>query len=771
MVGVLLLLVVYPVVLIVGFIFRRAGPRVKRMSRAVLSRQKQQQEQMERVGVDGDATMDLNNCDTNHTLHIKPRPLVLPWWCRILAWVLVIGVVVGSIFLVWAYALQFGGEKTSRWLSSFIVTFFISILVVEPLMVVLGAVVVAYCCRRSNATRVDADDVDFDEVLPDLELDEEWQHMGEGDVGGGEGRAAYLAFLTVLWVITYSNRDTSAYYMVQHFRNSFVKERDLIWDYKNKVKTTNDYWRWVQKVMMEELRAQRWYNGKPQYGLRGFLGDKQNRIMGYAILRQIRNRVDVCRTPSDMRMEVKKCSGTRGESLEDNTDYCTRWLKYPFSGGACEVPEFKYRTADDLQAYPLVGQLGSYTGGGYVLELRNAAVFLEFSVYNANVNLFGTATVGAEFHPGGGLRPFWRFDSTRLITGNTASDYFLWLNELAFVVATIYFTLREFWKCYKDGPREYLSSNWNLTEIVILFLSYAAIALYIVRSQEVSRVLKVFKETLGNGYVRMELACILDGYYLCISAGVIFFSILKIIKLLQFNNRMNLLGLTFARCWDDLQVFFLTFAIIFFAFTTLFFTIFTLQLEEFSNYLASIQMCFSMMLGKFEFRAMAQANALSPVIFFVFSISTSMILVNLMLTIIIRTFSEVKNELLNVNNKYDIIDYITNKTLLLMGLRSSKHLPMKSQPKVTLPSSATNGNPKSDPNDELPDKVHDLLSYINNMYFDGQLNLNDPGTRKSIMMGKSGSDKLYWKTPSMTQGRHDNTDGRDGKHHAEIFQE
>ncbi|KAK3855067.1 hypothetical protein Pcinc_038515 [Petrolisthes cinctipes] len=91
-----------------------------------------------------------------------------------------------------------------------------------------------------------------------------------------------------------------------------------------------------------------------------------------------------------------------------------------------------------------------------------------------------------------------------------------------------------------------------------------------IRYNEVSRVLKVFKETLGNGYVRMELACILDGYYLCTSAGIIFFSSLKIIKLLQFNNRMNLLGLTFARCWDDLRVFFLTFAIIFFAFTTSF---------------------------------------------------------------------------------------------------------------------------------------------------------------------------------------------------------
>lgn len=63
------------------------------------------------------------------------RPFVLGWWGRALAWLLVLAVVGVAIFFVWAYALQFGAEKTSRWLTSLIVTFLTSILVVEPLMV------------------------------------------------------------------------------------------------------------------------------------------------------------------------------------------------------------------------------------------------------------------------------------------------------------------------------------------------------------------------------------------------------------------------------------------------------------------------------------------------------------------------------------------------------------------------------------------------------------------------------------------------------------
>lgn len=60
---------------------------------------------------------------------------MLGWWGRLVAWLLVLGTIGVSVFFVWAYALQFGAEKTSRWLTSLVVTFLTSILVVEPIMV------------------------------------------------------------------------------------------------------------------------------------------------------------------------------------------------------------------------------------------------------------------------------------------------------------------------------------------------------------------------------------------------------------------------------------------------------------------------------------------------------------------------------------------------------------------------------------------------------------------------------------------------------------
>ena len=40
---------------------------------------------------------------------------------------------------------------------------------------------------------------------------------------------------------------------------------------------------------------QPWYNGLPPYGLRGYLEDRVSRLIGYAIVRQVREEMGTCR--------------------------------------------------------------------------------------------------------------------------------------------------------------------------------------------------------------------------------------------------------------------------------------------------------------------------------------------------------------------------------------------------------------------------------------------------------------------------------------------
>jgi hypothetical protein len=75
------------------------------------------------------------------------------------------------------------------------------------------------------------------------------------------------------------------------------KEEMLIKPYLNfmKVRDVNDWWNWVNETVLPSVRVQNWYNGKPPYGLRGYLDDRVNRIIGYAIIRQTRERTMSCK--------------------------------------------------------------------------------------------------------------------------------------------------------------------------------------------------------------------------------------------------------------------------------------------------------------------------------------------------------------------------------------------------------------------------------------------------------------------------------------------
>ncbi|XP_076050283.1 polycystin-1-like protein 2 [Oratosquilla oratoria] len=692
------------------------------------------------------------------------RMLLLPWWCLILAWVLVIVTILLSFIFVWMYGITFGAQKMSKWISSFIITFAFSLLVIETIMVLIRSVIVATLCKKIH---MDVDDVDYDELQP-LSRNEEWlydspdnheQNRKPRYVHQMEGNREtslleelrrklvqereilyvikdvllYFLFLAILVTMTFGNRDPSAFQMVENFRAAFVKEGDIVWDYKNKVHNTDQYWHWLKNVMLVELRAQNWYNNKPPYGLRGFLDDRANRLLGYGILRQVRIKRNNCRVPDTMKTFASDCSGERGMDLEDHRSFCAFWLDKPLFPNACDIDEFKFKTAEELQAFPMSGKLGVYSGGGFVIALKGRtdeildrlellhqlnwidkqtrAVMLEFAVYNANVNLFGTATVMAEFHPGGGLRPYWRFDATRMLKGNGALDTFVFINELAFTVITVLFTMREIWRCYKQGLWKYISSYWNMAEIAILLISYSSIALYILRYLELREVLKRFEITRGNGYVRLEKAAIFDlGYQYCI-AFIVFFSFLKVIKLLQFNKRMDILGFTLGRCWHDLRIFFISFGVFFFSFAVVFYRMFMLQLEEFSDIVASMQMAFSMMLGKFNFDAMAEANAWSPIIFFVFSVSISMILINIMLTIIIMAFTLVKEDLAKRANKYEILDFVVKKSKTYAKIEKEKALP-----KVSLPVYEFQRTPEQ----LLSDKAGELVESLNRLLEDDE---------------------------------------------------
>ncbi|XP_018023549.1 polycystic kidney disease protein 1-like 2 [Hyalella azteca] len=780
--GLAVIIFVLPFTTLLGAVFKRARPRKYVRCRALDAIEKQRERQLRKNGLTReDATEKskvIGKPEGRRTPKTEPVVKCLPWWTRPFGWIVCGAAMTGSVFMVWSYGIAWGEITTVKWFSSFFTTFLVSILVSQWLKVVLVSCLGSICCVPDHSV----EDIDCDEELPMLQEDEEWALMSPLDpstvrdvhrvVGVTHdddatkklsvqltkdrdmkfivrGIFVYCLFLAVLFIIVNDKTDINAFLLQRHFSGTFFDDKftmdNLV--FPNELRNTDHFWHYAKNLIMNTCRAQRWYNNDPPYGLRGFLDDRANRMVGYPILRQIRNARFVCSVPYPMNETIPDCTGTRGLLTEDDHDYCANWVLGNASDVACKFPEFKYQNASQLKTLATVGRLGTYSGGGYVIRLdgyeddvnerldqlqkvhwidkRTRAVFLEFSVYNANVNLFMTCMICFEVSEGGGIVTKWRFEPVRLLRlESSAKDNVAFFCELMFVVSTVFFTFRQLWEIKKQRCG-YFFQYWNLAELSLVLLSWLEIALYIYKLLLTLAVADEFNRTKGNAYLRMDYPVLVDQFYTCILGLIMFVSVLKLIKLMQFNKRMDVLALTISLCWDELSYFLIAFVIIFFAFSSLFYFIFFLYLLEFSSILSAVQTSFSMMLGKFDFNVMQQANSLSPLLFFIFSVLNSMVLVNIMLAIILKAFNEIKVDLSKRENTYDVLDYMWKhfkKTAVLQPNAVN-------QVKVNLNKKEREGLQSER---DFPDKVGQLLQQINSLYFDGKLDLCKPEAAKTV---------------------------------------
>jgi hypothetical protein len=55
-----------------------------------------------------------------------------------------------------------------------------------------------------------------------------------------------------------------------------------------KIQRVEDFWDWSMNVLAPGLRANKWYDGSQPYNLAGYLNDKTSRMIGWALIRQVR---------------------------------------------------------------------------------------------------------------------------------------------------------------------------------------------------------------------------------------------------------------------------------------------------------------------------------------------------------------------------------------------------------------------------------------------------------------------------------------------------
>ncbi|CAF1480222.1 unnamed protein product, partial [Adineta steineri] len=603
-----------------------------------------------------------------HAIKKKQSSITLPWWCLFIGYGLSMIIIAISIFFIIVRGIEFGDVKTQQWLTSVLTGFFSSVIFTQPIKIICLAIFFICFCRNSKDDKETSEYINEDDEF-NISNDEEYLHsleyhslfspqsrksinrLNENEIVYARDQRLkeiqmwafirkfiiYFIFAILVFVITYSSREQHSFSQVNHLRAYFLNQRQTTADY-TKINTIDDYWYWLENSFVSNIRAQQWYNGDiPQY-LNGFLNDKSSRLIGWATIRQLRIKSELC---PDQRV-ISICEDSYDFFNEETQLFQPGWTNQTVEDEVYSSPvikAFNYSTSDELNTYTYVGEFGTYSGGGYIYEFRGRlsdmktnlselhqldwidektrAVFIQLTLYNPSVQLLTAVTLLAEFLPTGGVYTTSRFEPINLYTFTSILQLVCTILYIFFI---IYFMIIEI-RSILELRLKYFYQFWSLIQLGIIGCSLGSIGVYFWRFQEANRISQLFEQTNGYVYINLQLAVYVNDILTFLLGYCCFFSMIKFVQLFRFNQRISLFAETLKSCAKELISFSIMFAIIFMSFLSLFYLLFVSKLSSCSSLLATAQMLFEMTLMKFDASQIYGADAfLGPFCFTLFTL-------------------------------------------------------------------------------------------------------------------------------------------------------
>lgn len=215
------------------------------------------------------------------------------------------------------------------------------------------------------------------------------------------------------------------------------------------------------------------------------------------------------------------CSHDWSSSMEDEKTYDKGWVELTSGHSSAPVRNnpWSFRSFHDNDGVPFSGTYGIYPGGGYVADLigqhgratqivnelealnwidrYSRGMFIEFSIYNPNVNTFSYIFVSFEISTTGKIVPDFSLKTFRLFSYIGGYGIFVVSCEILTVIFIFYYFVRELRKIRKEG-RKYFGSFWNLVEIINVCLAIVSIVMYIMRHAITNLALRNVKKLRGK---------------------------------------------------------------------------------------------------------------------------------------------------------------------------------------------------------------------------------------------------------------------------------
>ncbi|KAM6955775.1 polycystin-1-like protein 2 [Lycodopsis pacificus] len=616
----------------------------------------------------------------------------LPWWFLFVGWLLVIASSFVSGYYTMLFGLKFGKERSVSWLVSMIVSFFQSVLVIQPLKVLCVAVFFALVIKKVDEE--DFQNVEFEGNLgdckdqqmvrrdrslyepppaADIEKMRRKQIMEQKAFALLKEILTYMGFMWMLLLVAYGQRDPNAFFLNRHIRDSFSgKISDSM--------SLGDVFTWANTSLLSNL-----FGVYP-----GYITDGNSKLVGNARLRQLRVQRNSCEIAGPMLQLAPDCNAPFSWEVEDMGSYDTGWnhsVRDNISTSASSP--WTYQTQSQLRAYPIWGKMVLYRGGGYVAELgpdsqnasstleylfRNTwldiytrAVFVEFTVYNANVNLFCIVTLLLETTVVGAFQLHSELQSVRLYQSTGGLHIFVMTAEIIYLLFILYYMFLQ-GKLMKQQRCAYFRSKWNLLELTIISLSWSAVAVFTKRTLLGDRDMTYYqnhKDQFASFYETATADSVLQ--YLI--AFLVLLATFKLWHLLRLNPKMNLITAALQRAWNDISSFLVVIVIMFVAYSIACNVIYGWKMSSYRTLTDALVTVISLQIGIFNYDEVMDYNpVLGGLLFGSCIVFMTFVVLNLFLSVILVAF---KQEQIHhkPSDEEEIVDLMLKNIFSVFGIR------------------------------------------------------------------------------------------------------
>ncbi|CAF0958355.1 unnamed protein product [Adineta ricciae] len=510
----------------------------------------------------------------------------------------------------------------------------------------------------------------------------------------------YIFFTVVLLFLSYQSRDTNSYGLYRDTKNLFING-----DF-NKIGSITNWWNYCDNVLLKGLYAQKWYNEKNlTWREKLTTGSRVSMRVGAPRIRQLRIKENSCRVHRRVKHLVSHCRDDYNWFDDDIKDYSPRWEKVLTKEEArmsdennngtkrCRTP-WCYQSSTRTKSGPMKALYKTYKGGGYVVslgrtydksrtvlaELRSQnwldqltrAIFIDFSLYNANVNLFVSVTLSFEMTSMGSVIQDYQIKIFRLYDHIGGYGMLVYIFELLFVIFTIYSTIHEVLLLTKQ-KREYFYKFWNVISFITVVFSITTLLMYGTKKTLTRLAIRSLKKTEMGEFVNFNAIASFDEVYSYIVALITFFTMLKFLKLLRFNKRIDMLSKSLRYARTDLSSFGFVFLIFIVAYALMGFAIFGRTLSNFKSFATSLTTCFRMLLGEINAPDMFAVSRAYGIFYFLsFVMLVFIALLSIFLTILNDSFAHVKRELAASQHRNEIMDFMWSTFRKVAGINNRK---------------------------------------------------------------------------------------------------